>query len=376
MRATVVLGSSFGDEGKGLITDFLASAKPGATVVRFNGGAQAGHTVQVGDRRHVFHHFGSGTFAGAQTHLGSKFIVNPILFNEEWKKLNKPYISVDPACLVTTPWDMAINQAVENKRGDGRHGSCGVGINETIERSVHPFYRISFSDFNNPVMLDALLQGIEQVYVPARCAALGIRIPAFSRDQLFDECRTMKQCVKPRHFKEIIFEGAQGLLLDQHAQFFPHVTRSNTGLDNVLELMPQFGVDALDIIYVTRTYLTRHGNGPLPGEDPKMFFDDRTNQPHPFQGKLRFAPLDLGLMTQAIAKDVSKAPLGSSASIALTWCDAVRGDWAWHWGGKNFGGLRHLTQDIGAATGLPVRYQAHGPKREHVKHIGSLSDVV
>ena len=79
MRARVVIGSNFGDEGKGLTVDYLCHQGAGV-VVRFNGGAQAGHTVCLDRLRHVFSHFGSGTLRGVPTYLSQFFIVNPIMF--------------------------------------------------------------------------------------------------------------------------------------------------------------------------------------------------------------------------------------------------------------------------------------------------------
>ena len=107
-------------------------------VIRFNGGAQAGHTVTSPEGiRHVFSHFGSGTLAGASTYLSKYFIVNPILFNREYDVLIKkgivPRVYVSPECIVTTPFDMMINQVIEKRRDGDRHGSCGYGIFETIK---------------------------------------------------------------------------------------------------------------------------------------------------------------------------------------------------------------------------------------------------
>ena len=87
MKISVVIGANYGDEGKGLATDYLASQGTKSLVVRFNGGAQAGHTVVTPDGcRHVFHHFGSGVFAEADTFLSKFFIVNPILFRTEFEE--------------------------------------------------------------------------------------------------------------------------------------------------------------------------------------------------------------------------------------------------------------------------------------------------
>lgn len=133
---SVVIGANYGDEGKGLVTDFLSNSE--TLVVRFNGGAQAGHTVVTPEgQRHVFHHIGSGALRGAATLLSRFFIVNPFIFLKEVKELGfEPTVSIDPRASVTTPYDMLLNQAVERKRGEERHGSCGLGINETVTRSA------------------------------------------------------------------------------------------------------------------------------------------------------------------------------------------------------------------------------------------------
>src|ERR1041384_2446319 len=86
-----VIGANWGDEGKGLITDYLAAKEPDSSlVIRFNGGANAGHTVVTpAGLRHVFGHYGSGTLAGARTFLSRHFICNPILCNREFRHLRE-----------------------------------------------------------------------------------------------------------------------------------------------------------------------------------------------------------------------------------------------------------------------------------------------
>src|SRR5262249_22055292 len=105
----------------------------------------------------------------------------------------------------------------------------------------------------------------------------------------------------------VIFEGAQGLELDQEYGAFPHVTRSHTGLRNIMALAPELGVVALDVQYMTRAYKTRHGAGPLPGElgcRPSPYVQDETNIPNEFQETLRFAPLDPLCLRDAIQHDL------------------------------------------------------------------------
>ena len=143
----IVSGANWGDEGKGLMTDYF-SQKPNSIVVCSNGGSQRGHTVVTPDGiRHVFHHFGSGTFNGAATYLPKEFITNPLIFAQEYKELISkkiiPNIYVHGDCMVSTPYDMMANQVIEESRGKQKHGSCGFGIFETIKR-----YKNGITDFD------------------------------------------------------------------------------------------------------------------------------------------------------------------------------------------------------------------------------------
>lgn len=395
MRATVVIGANFGDEGKGLMTDYFCSqAGSWATVVRFNGGAQAGHTVETpSGQRHVFHHFGSGTFARAFTCLGPEFLVNPVLFWQELDEIIDEFgplpslgtIRCHPRAQVTTPYDMMLNQLAERSRGFQRHGSCGVGIGETAARTDAGF-GISFLDIGVKDRLETKLAKIEDHWVRMRAVKLGI--PAERLEETFCYIRAAKQkFIEQARFMmsrvlmtdempetKIIFEGAQGLLLDQDHHYFPHVTRSNTGLTNVVPLAQRWHLEGLDVTYVTRAYLTRHGAGPMPNETrgpPYEGIVDRTNVPHPFQGNLRFGLLDLDLLAQSIRKDLeSTGPYlrRINADIALTCTDHVGKSVGWYRGGRVFGGsIGDLVDAIKAATGLRVQYISKGPTRKDVE---------
>lgn len=325
MRARAVIGANFGDEGKGLMVDYLCSQGAGM-VVRFNGGAQAGHTVVTPDNeRHVFHHFGAGTFCGVPTYLSSFFICNPILFAKELDDLLalnlRPQAYAHPSCLVTTFADMIINQRIEDKRGAGRHGSVGVGVNETFERCQVPGLSITMADLWNGVNLEARLQEICNKWARFRTGA-----PIDNADKMIAAfmkgCERFAELVPPLGIdqcRDPVFEGAQGLLLSQdNKEYFPHLTRSYTGSRNVRILCEQLGIKDLTLYYVSRTYLTRHGAGPLPGEDPKMKFADDTNTDHEYQGSLRFAPLG----TSVLSRCTTDAK-GAKWKIVLTHCDQV-----------------------------------------------------
>jgi adenylosuccinate synthase len=333
----VVIGGAYGDEGKGLVTDALVAAahRQGqeALVVRFNGGAQAGHTVTTPDgHRHVFHHLGSGALAGAPTHLAQRFVVHPMLFAQEHAHLKtigaNTYVTVDPRARLTLPFDVMINQAIERQRGHERHGSCGVGFGETCQRneSHDPRHALTVGDLARMTYgdLESRWNAIVHGYVPQRLAQLGLPPDALGElhtqaavlERFVDDCTYFLDhaiLAKPASLKAdaFVLEGAQGLALDENLGAFPYVTRSKTGLPWALEFLNQ-AVDTVIPVtawYLTRAYTTRHGAGPLPHEQAwaPPGFDDPTNQPNAFQGTLRLAPLDVDALAGRIQQDLQRS---------------------------------------------------------------------
>jgi adenylosuccinate synthase len=337
MRNKVVIGANFGDEGKGLMTDYFVSQFKGkCTVVRFNGGAQAGHTVVTPEgKRHKFSHFGAGSLFGAPTYLSRFFLVNPILFMKELEELDfLPEVYVDDNCLVSTPYDMHINQMEELARGDKRHGSCGFGINETIERSSKEEFCLKAEDLRFNIWKEKL-EDIAYDYYPQRLKELGQPNPMFDFAkiaQVFIDFRGRVAICDHAIIEDedLVFEGAQGLMLDQNHKFFPHVTRSNTGFENVKTLLGEMGRtgDDTEVVYVTRSYLTRHGRGPLPTEVYKPLYKgivDDTNVYNEFQEDLRFGILDLLSLCSRIEEEIRKNEL-ERVSMAMTCLDQVDDD--------------------------------------------------
>ena len=341
-KAKVVIGGAFGDEGKGLFTDYFANAIPNSLVIRFNGGAQAGHTVVTPEgNRHVFGHFGSGSFAKVPTYLSKFFIVNPIVFAKELAVLKKkgvdPSVLVSPNCIVTTPYDMLVNQIVEEYRDANRHGSCGIGINETIRRNqVLP---INVHDLRNPLYLVTMLDNIRSKYVPERLKVLGVDVIPVKYLELLqsdniirnfmEDCKNFISSVSVERlpdfskYETLVFEGAQGLQLDQNSKNFPFVTPSNTGMANVLEIISDFKLELdVETVYLTRSYTTRHGAGNFPYELKEKPFKkilDMTNVPNDFQGTLRFSHLNLDELIEAINKDKKDMAM----SIGISCVDQV-----------------------------------------------------
>lgn len=389
----VVIGAAYGDEGKGLMTDYLAdtlantaaAAASEVVVVRFNGGAQAGHTVVTPNAEHVFHHFGSGTLAGAHTYLSKFFYCNPMLFRKEYLTLDGAYsqsrswenqtgsigvgsmrntnIWADARSPITTPYDMILNQLLERNRGDARHGSCGVGVNETrirdetcslTVRDLLASTRISptaeeglhskIKQLRDTYYLDrwnAVLAGTEAFHSAMSILSSEKLLEDFVQHCIFflDKIKICKPSDLLHAGFDVIFEGAQGLLLDQNHENFPHVTPSSTGIANVLSILKEaqkeYPVEfSFNVYYMHRAYSTRHGAGPFPEAEitPEgLSFNvvDPTNKPNEFQGTLRFGGFDQREYMKRCCKDSdSIKDVFPGAEIALhyavTCVDQVR----------------------------------------------------
>lgn len=350
MKADAVIGANYGDEGKGLITDKICHEVGADLVVRFNGGAQAGHTVCTPDgKRFVFHHIGAGALQGVATFLSRFFICNPSLFNQEFAELQKltpqiPTIIVDPRCTVTVPWDMILNQLCEEN--GSRHGSCGVGINETVERNLDPAYKLTVKDLitKSQGELAAKVKHIKDNYFQARLREMrletrGLGLPTddavhywVKEASAFLEKVLLIEQYIVKNYSQVVFEGAQGLALSQdNWADFPHLTRSYTGVRNVMRLCEELEIEELDVTYVTRSYLTRHGNGPLPGEEYPLTFspkDDRTNVDHPYQGSIRYALLEPEALASRIYNDITLTTVRVKNALAITHLDTQEGELA------------------------------------------------
>lgn len=341
--STVVIGAGYGDEGKGATVNSLASSD--SLVCRFNGGSQAGHTVVHNGIRHIFSHFGAGTLKGAETYLSKFFVCNPSAFMVEYEVLRSKgadrMVTVSPLCPVTTLFDVVLNRIVESHRGDGRHGSVGVGFGETLERNQDSEFAFQVRDLDSHSLMQSKLRAIQKRWIPKRLGQLGIssvRCPewywvlnsADVSELIMRDFYHFSQLIRvePDEYltdklDRTIFEGAQGLLLDQDYGEFPYVTRSNTGLKNVRALV---GDTPLDIRYVTRAYTTRHGAGPLPfelKEKPYVGIRDETNITGEYQGSLRFSFLNLDETGGAIRKDRQYVLPTDKVSSVITCLDQV-----------------------------------------------------
>ena len=337
-RAVIVIGCSYGDEGKGLAASWAAGQmeKPVLNVL-INGGAQRGHTVDFPDgRRHVFHHFGSAALLGAVSYADEDFLVNPLIWAQEKKELAQdfgihPALVISDRCRVSTPWDMMIGQIIEESRGKKRHGSCGCGIFETMVRYRSTDWALRWGDLRR-MGKTAFLEychRIAEEYLPDRLEEMKtkpdaewdktIRNPEIAEAAWLDLREMAEETESCRDWETLavsytalVFEAGQGLALDAcNAQDFPYLTPSRTTSRISAERIAALpGETETEILYVTRSYLTRHGAGPFPTECSREQIGtgirDRTNRPNPHQQTLRYGMFDGPAVLKRVRNDLEK----------------------------------------------------------------------
>jgi len=354
-KIPIILGLFFGDEGKGTAVDFLCYESETDYVVRFSGGPQTAHNVVTHDgKEHTFAQFGSGTFQGAGTILSEYMLVNPfnmvleaddLLQQTGQDPFDKTYISEN--ALLITPIHVAANRQREINRGANAHGSCGEGIGETRAYALYqtPDNPIVIGDLKKPDVLsrklDALVQFFKQDIPDFTFATESIEeiLDGYKRLQedrninIVSDKFIVGMIADPN--LKFVFEGSQGILLDESFGFHPHTTWSNVTAGNALALLEQAGMDRdnAHILGITRTYGTRHGYGPFPSEFPAGYdwetvYPEKHNAWGRFQGSWRAGKLDVPLLQYAVEVN------GGIDGIVLTHCDltvdAVITDWESH----------------------------------------------
>lgn len=326
MKAHVVVGLGFGDEGKGSIVDYLVRRHDAGMVVRFNGGAQAAHHVVSPDgREHVFAQFGAGTLSpGVRTHLGANVVVNPLNLLREEKALREigvtdalPRLTIDRQALIVTPFQVAVNRAREEARGWKRHGSCGQGIGEARSDQIagRPILlagHLGSRSFTLNKLLEirdskrAELEEIGATDWLERPEFGNAAIPSVIMEHYWRLRANLvvEEWMPHRHLAPFVFEGAQGVLLDEYWGFHPHNTWTDTTSAHAETLLDQWDIDIADrqIVGVMRAYQTRHGAGPLPTYSTRLSsrLTDPMNEGNAWQGAFRVGYPDLVLLDYAL----------------------------------------------------------------------------
>lgn len=352
-QAIFIADLGFGDAGKGTITDFLARRFNAHTIVRYNGGPQAAHNVvDIDGRHHTFSQFTSGTFLPGTKALLSRFmLINPLNMLKEERHLSAcgvpdalQRVQIDRRALVITPFQRAINRLREIARAADRHGSCGEGIGECMSDHLKYGSDVLFAgDLADRATLRQKLHFLRAAknhefaeltpFLP-QTEAVQREYAAFTDPGCIEDCidvyRYFSSCVEIVDEAAIrslfaqpgtmLFEGAQGVLLDENYGFAPYTTWNTTTCANADRLVQENNYTGQIIkLGVMRTYTTRHGAGPFPTEDHTLagVLPETHNGWNDWQQGFRVGYCDL--VATRYARDV----LGEIDYLAITHADRL-----------------------------------------------------
>ena len=284
-KNVVVIGTQWGDEGKGKLVDWLTESAQG--VVRFQGGHNAGHTLVIGGKKRVLRLIPSGMLReGVICYIGNGVVLSPDALLQEIDELEQSGVTarsrlrISESCPLILPYHVALDQAREAKRSAGKIGTTGRGIGPAYEDKVAR-RALRVQDLFDPVRFRARLAEVLDLHnftlrhylnaTPldeAKVADDALALAERLRPMVADVPTLLAAAMK--RGDNLLFEGAQGALLDVDHGTYPYVTSSNT-VAGAAAAGAGVGPQALQyVLGITKAYTTRVGSGPFPSE----LFDD------------------------------------------------------------------------------------------------------
>ena len=277
----VVIGTQWGDEGKGKIVDWLAESAQG--VVRFQGGHNAGHTLWINGQKTILRLIPSGIMhAGLTCYIGNGVVLSPEALLKEIGELEqagldvRSRLQISPACPLILPYHVALDQARELRKGEGKIGTTGRGIGPAYEDKVAR-RALRVQDLYDPAIFDEKLNEALDYHNFVLTQYLGAE--AVSASQVRDQAMELAAQIQPMvadvsnnlHLAQkaghnLLFEGAQGSLLDIDHGTYPFVTSSNC-VAGAAAAGAGVGPQSLNyVLGIAKAYTTRVGSGPFPTE--------------------------------------------------------------------------------------------------------------
>ncbi|MDR6852718.1 adenylosuccinate synthase [Sphingomonas sp. BE123] len=336
MANVAVIGAQWGDEGKGKIVDWLASRAD--LVVRFQGGHNAGHTLVVGDKVYKLSLLPSGLVRGTLSLIGNGVVFDPWHFREEMEKLRAQGVDITPDTLqvaetapLILPFHRDLDALREDASGSGKIGTTRRGIGPAYEDKVGR-RAIRVCDLAH---LDDLGPQLDRLCAHHDALRAGFGQPPIDRDRLIEELREIAPSVLPyaapvwltlkgakQAGKRILFEGAQGALLDIDHGTYPFVTSSNTVSGSAASGSGLGPGSVGFVLGIVKAYTTRVGSGPFPSEQDNEIGELLGTRGREFGvvtgRKRRCGWFDAVLVRQSVA-------LSGVTGIALTKLDILDG---------------------------------------------------
>ena len=276
MKNTVVIGAQWGDEGKAKITDFLA--QDADLIIRFHGGSNAGHTVVIENKTYKFHLIPSGILSDEKIcYIGAGVVIHPDSFSKEINELkergvNLKNLKISPLATITMPYHIEIDGLNELNANKGKIGTTKKGIGPTYSDKMA---RVAFK-IQDLYSYEALSEKIDTI-LPLKNQIFEkiYNIEPYTKECILSLCEKYAELFKPyvcfewqdllNRYKEktILFEGAQGVMLDIDYGTYPFVTSSNA-VGGSAAVGSGYGPTQInDVIGVAKAYVTRVGEGPF-----------------------------------------------------------------------------------------------------------------
>ena len=331
MKNTVVVGAQWGDEGKAKITDILAEKAD--IIIRYQGGCNAGHTVVADKKTYKFHLIPSGIlYDNKICMIGSGTVIHPDSFKKELNELieqgiNVSNLKINPLATITMPYHIEIDGYSEDNSGKGKIGTTKKGIGPTytdkyarIALKIQDLYCAETLSEKLDIILPVKNKQLEKLY----------NLKTYSKEELTQICKTYAELFKPyicfdwqnilreNKSKTILFEGAQGVMLDVDYGTYPFVT-SSSPIGGGASIGSGYGPTMIDqVIGVSKAYVTRVGEGPFVTELQDETGEKIQNIGHEF-GVTTGRPRRCGWFDAVIMKYA--VLVGGLTSVALTKID-------------------------------------------------------
>ncbi len=336
MANVVVVGSQWGDEGKGKIVDWLSDRAD--VVVRYQGGHNAGHTLVIDKKVYKLSLLPSGLVQGKMSVIGNGVVVDPRHFVEEVKKLQGQGVKISPDVLMVAenaPLILSLHQELDAIR-EGSNAGLRIG---TTKRGIGPAYEdkvgrraIRVIDLSEP---DSLMEKVERLLLHHNALRRGMGISELVASDIYDELMGVAAFILPfmgqvwrlldekqRQGKRILFEGAQGALLDNDHGTYPFVTSSNV-VAGQAAAGAGVGPGTLDyVLGITKAYTTRVGEGPFPTEQENEIGQFLGEKGHEF-GVVTGRKRRCGWFDAVLVRQMVK--ISGISGIALTKLDVLDG---------------------------------------------------
>jgi len=325
-RAKIVVGLGYGDEGKGITVSHLIDESKKPIVIRYSGGQQSGHTVHIGDIKHICSNFGAGVLKGISTYFTEHTTFYPVTIAREMEVLarkgyKKPVLVLHPMAKMTTPWDVWVNRSCNENLDDG---TCGLGIGATMHRNIVDNQGLHAIDLLHMFIFKEKVRMIEK-----SCFTHYNKPSWFDKEvkEFWKAVNTIEWAVSNYNFlleyETLIFEGSQGVLLDKDHGIFPNVTYANTTSKNAMEVCDILNIKKRHVYGVIRAYHTRHGAGYFYEDEIELKeTEHEINVNNEYQGEFRIARLDYGLVDYAAAIETLYS-LGYKQTLMVTCCNQV-----------------------------------------------------